>query len=189
MNSSAILFGVLPLIVFAIVDSFSSLKYALVSATLLAFLEMGFSFYYIGKLDIVTGFSVFLIIVLAATAYTNKKGIYLKMQPTVFSAILGLAMIILYFAGHPILYEMMHKYQSALPGQYTMMMQNPAMIEITKLSSHYCGYSLLLHAAANAWAALKLNNFWWIAIRISTFYFFLFIGMIAAGIHVRMTMF
>jgi len=185
MSSGMLLMGILPLLIFVIVDSFSGLKTALVSAIVLAILEAGMSLYFFGELDAVTGFSVVLIIGLAIYSYYAKSAIFIKFQPVVLSGALGLALLIFYWIGKPLFYIMLMKYQHQLPTEVKVQLQNPYFVEFFKLSSHYSGYALLLHAGLCAWAALKLSNWWWIAVRVLGFYILLFMAAMVSSFHLR----
>ena len=73
MNASSTILGILPLIVFVILDSFLGPKKALISAIVLAFVEAVYTIYTFGELDIVTGASVFFAFEYGG-AELNKEG-------------------------------------------------------------------------------------------------------------------
>src|SRR5688572_376961 len=141
MNTSSLLLGILPLLVFVIVDSFTGLKYALVSAVVMALLEAALSLYFFGEIDIVTGFSFLLVLIMAATSYKTKSSLFIKFQPVILSAVIGLALLISYWMGKPLLVLMMTKYQNQMPEATREMLANPLTQEIFSLSSHYLGYA------------------------------------------------
>lgn len=72
--------------------------------------------------------------------------------------------------GHPIIYEMMTKYAHLYPPELKSQMTHPIMIELFKLFTLIFGYGLFVHGALTAWVALKLSNWWWIAMRGIGFY-------------------
>ena len=180
MNTAAIFMGVLPLILFVVIDSFSGLKSALISAVIFAVLEVGFSLYLFGDLDFITICSLVLIIVLAGASYYTKSPLHFKLQPVILSAILGLFFLVTFFIGKPVLLIMLLKYQAQLPDVIKEASRIPVFQELCKLTSHYLGYAFLAHAGVTLWAALKLSKWWWIALRGIGFYFFMFLAIIVA---------
>ena len=180
MNYSVIVFGVLPLLLFVIVDSLSGIKAALITAIVIAVAEACLSLYFFGSLDWLTLVSVILVIVLAIVAYLKKNALHFKMQPVVLSTIIGLVFLITFFVGRPLLYELAFKYREQFPPHFSMMLLHPLMQQFLRLSSHYLGYAMLLHAFVTAWCAFKLSNWWWIAMRGVGFYLFSFVAMLLA---------
>ena len=184
MNYVAVFAGIIPLLVFVIVDMFSGLKTALITAVVLALAEGGLSFYLLGEIDWITGCSVGLIVVLAAISYYTKSSLQFKLQPVILSALFGLFFLVTFFLGKPILLELMLKYRDALPLEVQTALHFSPFLHLLKLSSCYMGWAFLAHAILTLWAALKLNNWWWIAMRGIGFYAFMFAAIIIAKIQV-----
>ncbi len=184
MGSSALLMGIIPLFIFVIIDSYAGMKSALISASLLALVEAGMSLHFFGTIDIVTGFSIALVLLLAAISYYAQSPLYFKFQPVVLSGILGAALIILYALGKPLLLIMAMKYKDQLPVEFQEKFGHPMMQELFDLGSLYAGFALIAHAGAVAYAAIKLSNWWWLVIRIAAFYIFLFIAIMIANIEI-----
>lgn len=185
MNSGAILFGILPLLAFVIVDSFSTMKTALIVTSILAIIEGVFSIYLFGELDWVTGLSVFLVLILAFLSYQKKSSTMIKFQPVVLGGVLGLIFLVSYWIGKPIFYLMLVKYKDQLPDAIRFQVMNPPMLDLFKYTTHYAGYALIIHAGMMAYAALKWNKWIWITIRIVGFYLLLFLAVFAASYHVK----
>ena len=185
MEYGSIFAGVLPLFVFVVIDAFSGPKSALISAILIAFLELAFSYYYIGEVDWITGLSFGLVFVLALTSFWKNKSTYLKFQPVILGVLLSGIMIITYLMDRPLLLEMVTKYKHVIPQKFIYLMETPTMILLLEKSTLTVGLSLLLHAGLVAYSALRHSNWVWIAMRALGFYVFIFIGQIAAIIWVR----
>lgn len=81
MDINIILLGLLPLVAFAIIDSFFSLKAGLISAILLALAEIFYSFYQFGSLDSLTIISLVLVLLLAGCSFKTQNSLYIKLQP------------------------------------------------------------------------------------------------------------
>ena len=180
MENSALYFGIIPLIAFVLIDSFMGLKAGLIAAIAFAFLESAASIYWFGGIDWLSILSLLLVLLLAYVSYRKKTAIHFKLQPVVLSIIFGMTFLITYWMGRPIMYSMLVKYQAQLPPQMQALMQDEQYIALLKLSSHYLGYALLLHAGLTAWAAFKMSNWWWVLIRGVGFYGFTILAMLIA---------
>ena len=174
MGSTTLLFGILPLLVFVIVDSFFDLKAALISAVVIALAEAILSFVLFGTLDIVTGFSVLLVLVMSFLSYQQKSDLAFKFQPVVLGVALGGALVISYWIGKPLLYLMTTKYASHMPQEVQNQLTNPLMKKFLIAGTQMCGLALLIHAGIVAYAAMKLSKWWWLVIRGIGFYVFVF---------------
>jgi len=178
---SGLLLGILPLLIFVIVDSFAGLKAALVCAVVFALIEAGASLYFFGELDLVTGFSVFLVILFSVAAYQKESQLIFKLQPVIVSWAIGLFLIISFYLDRPIIVEMMDKYGSKIP-QIAANLQNPLYRAWLHKTNHFMGYGLLAHGGVTLYAAFRMNNWWWIAVRGIGFYFFNFLAAILAAV-------
>jgi len=183
MSNTAIFFlGIIPLFVFVLIDSFMGPKAGLIAAAVLAAAEAIGTYYYFGKLDMETAASLFLVLLLAGVSYQSGSTMFIKFQPVVLSVGLGGFLLVSSYMGHPLMLEMAQKYQSLVPEKQRMLLSHPRMIKTLVIMSHYLGWALLAHAGATAYGALKMSNWWWIAIRGIGFYLFAFIAMFAAQI-------
>ncbi len=182
MNYSSLLLGILPLLAFVIIDSVLNQKAALISAIILAVLEAIVSYILFHEIDLVTIFSLTLVILLAVTAYKQNSSFLFKMQPVILSLFLGAALVISYAYNKPILYMMMLKYQNQMPVQIKEQITHPYFIALFRLSTFTLGIALFVHALVTYIAAIKLSNWWWIALRGIGFYVLCFIAMMVANI-------
>lgn len=185
MSSMAILFGILPLLIFVIVDSFMGLKAGLVAAIVMAFGEAGLSYYWFGELDKVTAVSFILVVAMGAVSLKTKSQIYIKLQPVVLGVVLAGVLLVTYFMGDPILVALMHKYASKMPPDIVSRIQHPLFVRMIALVHVHAGIGYLLHAALVGYAAFKLSNWWWIAIRGVGFYIVMFLATFTAQIQIR----
>jgi intracellular septation protein A len=185
MNESGVLLGILPLILFAIIDSFGGLKTALITAAVLAIAELLFSYFYFGEFDFITVTSVALILIMAAAAYTKKSSKFFKMQPVILSFVLGAIFLIAYLMGHELIYEMWEKYKVALPDATKEKFSHPFYVYMMKSYSFHIFWGLWLHACLCYFAAIKFNNFWWITTRVVGFYVCQFIPMMFCTLRIK----
>lgn len=177
-----LLAGILPLLIFVIIDSFLGLNKALVSAVILAILEAGFSLYYFHEVDSVTLFSLLTVALFCFISYKKSNPLFLKMQPTLISSIIGIILIVSYLINDPLLLNMSLKYADFFPPQFQKQIHSPLMQQLLIKSTLTVGWAHIAHAIVCGLAAFKLNKWWWIAIRGIGYYFFMIAGLIAAKV-------
>ena len=182
MESSNFFLGIAPLVVFVILDSFMSLKIALMSAILLAILEAIYTYINFGSLDLVTGFSLLLVSTLGALSYYKEDSIYFKYSPAILSTVMCFYFLFTYFIDEPLFVVMVEKYGSLFSDSQREMFKLPLMQRLLKMSTLTSGVGLFFHGIVTAYAAKKLSNIWWLVCRGVGFYVFLFISFICARI-------
>ena len=188
-----LLAGVLPLIIFAVVDSFAPMKKALAVAVAIAVLEGVFSYFYLGELDSVTVFSVLTVVGMAAISMKKGSPLIFKLQPVLIGGLFALALIISSVVGEPLFYVLTLKYRDVMLGMVEeslagtqalanlrFNLYNPLALEFLKTMTWVQGIMLGLHAGLVAYAAFKMSKWWWVAFRVVGFYVFLFLGMVVS---------
>ncbi len=180
MKNWMMLTGIIPLVLFVIVDTFAGLKAGLITAAIAAFLEAALSLYMFGELDIVTGTSVGLVLILAIVSWKMKSPLLFKLQPVIVGLLISLFLIGSYFYGKPFLLEMTMKYSDFFPPEIRTNLHLPFFQQTFSLATLYCGLTISIQTLLVLWAALKLNNWWWIIFRGVGFYLFLSIGFFLA---------
>ena len=178
MNASSTILGILPLIVFVILDSFLGPKKALISAILLAFAEAIYTIITFGELDIVTGASVFLLLSMGGLSLIKKETIYFKFQPVIFSVLFGIFMLYSYFAETNFFLVAIEKYKSFIPVDKHFVWKIPEVRQALINLPLVFGFGLFIHAIVTAIAAIKLSNWWWILCRAVGFYFIFFVSWV-----------
>ena len=185
MSSSSWIIGLVPLLAFAILDSFFGLKTGLIAALVLAIAECVWTWISFGELDQISIVSLALIIILGALAWKKKSPIIFKIQPSLISFFLGAWLIISWSVGEPVFVAMIKKYAAMLPIDIRQNIQNPQYLAFISLTTLTTGVGMLFHAFATGYAAFKLSNWWWIAVRGIGFYLFAFISMLCARIMIN----
>ncbi len=180
MNSATLILGIIPLIVFVLVDSFSSTKMALIFAVLFALAETIFSLYYFQTIDEVTIFSFVMVLILGAISYKNENPLWFKFQPVILSVFIGAYLIITFLINKPLLVEMTTKYISLFPIEKRSQIMHPYFQALLGMSTLTVGISFLLHGVLVAICAVKLSNIWWLIMRGVGFYLFMFLGLFVA---------
>ena len=78
MNSTTLLFGVLPLIAFVLIDSFAGLKAGIISALLFAVVEVAYSVVVYKKIDEITLGSLALVLIFGYLSYKSGSSFISK---------------------------------------------------------------------------------------------------------------
>ncbi len=185
MNTSSLLYGLIPLVVFAIIDSFSSSNKAIFMALVVAIIESIWTFYYFKTLDFVSLFSLGTLLIFAFISLRKKDSFFFKFQSSFMSLVFAIALFISHLLKKPIFWEMMQKYKMHLPSHMQGPVNSPLFKEYLSLTTFYLSFTLLAHAILTTYAALKMSKWWWLFIRGIGFYFFLFAAVILAQIDLR----
>ena len=183
MGFWSILAGMLPLIIFVIADTFLGLRKGILLAVLAALFELGLSLALLGTLDFFTMVSLLLVLVMGIVSWKMKSATFFKMQPVVMGAVLSLALIISSIIDRPLLTLMMVKYKDVFPVQMQVLLSHTRIIKWLDLATLYCGIGIFVQTMLMAWAAMRLNNWWWLIFRGMGFYLFIFLGGFLAHIH------
>lgn len=177
---SALLFGVLPLIAFVIIDAFLGLKAGLIAAIVLALAETIYSFYEFGSLDYISFISLFLVSAFAFFSYKSQNPIFMKLQPVFLGVCFGLIFLVMQAIDKPLLIVLCQKYENLIPGEVRKNLNNPEALAVLSRSSLLLGVGFLAHASAVAYAALRMNNWWWLGIRGAGLYLMMFVCLVLA---------
>ena len=180
--SYSVWFLIIPLLLFAIVDSFATLRAALIVAALGAFGEVAFTYYYFGELDSFSIASVFLVLLLCGLALVKESRSIFYLKPALLSFGFGAFLTIAYFLGNHVLLDGFNKYSLAIPvnAEAFAMIGKERMDLLFINMGLTTGVALLAHSVVAAYAALKLSRWWWFAIAGVGVYAFMFLGAIVA---------
>lgn len=165
MNMNFILFGLLPLLAFVVIDSFLGLKAGLISAIILAVAEALYTIYEFGSLDALSIASLILVLAFGLLSLKSQNSIYMKLQPVFLGLSFGVVILILQALGKPLLPLFIEKYGAQFPDEIMVNLKNPMMHTMLSQVSFNLGIGFLLHAGLVAFAAFRLNNWWWLLIR------------------------
>jgi intracellular septation protein len=179
MDVSLFWIGILPVVAFVILDSFTTKKNAIYSAIALAVAELLFTIIKFHTIDELTVFSVLLVIVFGGISIKKNNDLFFKLQPAFLGLFFALSFFFFYYVlDKPIFNFMMEKYfnnnvemflKGRIPREYFMRLLN--------VLSRDLGWWILGHAALTAYAAVKLSKWWWFFIRVPAFYIILIIAM------------
>lgn len=157
--------GLVPLVIFVVIDSFAGLKAGIISALLFALLEAGYTYWTMHKLDEITMISLGLVAVFGYLSYYYENPLIFKLQPVILGVMIGLAFLIMQYLDKPLMVMMANKYRELLPQPLQQNLANPFVLARLSKVSLYFGFGFLLHAGMVGYAAFWLSNWWWLAIR------------------------
>lgn len=160
-----VLFGVLPLLVFVVVDSFAGLKTGVLSAIAFALAEAAYTYYVYRELDGLTIGSLVLVLVFGLFAIKADSPLIFKIQPVVLGLGFGLTLLIMQAMGKPLMVLMAQKYQYLFPAELRERINQPFVLAMFAALSHILGWGFLIHAGLVGYAAFYMSNWWWLAIR------------------------
>lgn len=170
VNSIMALQGLLPLIVFAIVDIFAGLRAGIVAAIIFALLEAGWSYHEFGEVDRLTWISLILIIVMGAIAFKMRSDRLFKFQPVVLSLFMSLALLYFQIFETPLMIQMLPKVRPMLPEANRAVTFEPRMIAMFVRVDAMMVVVFALHAALVAWAAMHRSTLYWLVMRGAALY-------------------
>ncbi len=180
MSWSTLLFGILPLIIFVLIDSFAGVKAGVMGAVFFALLEMVYTLVVYGKIDEITLGTFLLVVVFGVLSYRTDNPIFFKLQPVVFGVIVGVVLLVMQALDKPLLVMLMEKYQYMFPEEARARMLDPFVVKQMARVSGILGWGFLLHAGIVGYAAFYMSSGWWLFIRGIGFYGMVFIcGLLA----------
>ncbi len=181
MNSN-LWIGILPVLVFVILESFTNKKAALISALILAVAELIFTISVYGTIDEITILGFVLVGLAVFLSLKTDNDIYFKLQPAILGWILcGIFFFFYFVLGRPLLSEMFHKYMgTSIQEMLGQNINQDFLDRYLKILSRDMGWLFLIHGSLTAFAALKMSKWWWFAIRVPGLYILLFIFSLIA---------
>ncbi len=176
--------GLLPLIAFVVVDALLSIKAALLTTVFMAIGEAIWTYITFKELDSVTIFTLVSVLIMALISYKKQTPIFIKLQPAILSAVFATGLIVSYLINRPFILLMMEKYNgfapTAMEQQLKTLLTQNWFRQMLVTNTWTMGVMLYVHGIVTTFAAFKLGNWWWLALRGIGFYIFLFASMILA---------
>ena len=180
MNWWFLLLDLVPLLVFVLVDSFSNMRYAIVCALAAAAFEIGYSFFALGGIDEFSLVSVGLILVFGGLSLRFDTPIYFKFKPVVMAAVMAGVFMVTYALDRPLLVMAVERYSHTFPQTFRNVLERPEVLGVLRRASLYMVFGLIAHGVIVGWAAVRLNNWWWLALRSVGFYVMMWLVVMSA---------
>ena len=170
MDWTILLLDFAPVLVFVVIDSFSNARYAVVGAVAVAGMEIGYSLYAFGEIDAFSYVATALILLFGGLSFKFNNPVYFKFRPVAIGIALAITCLVSYAMGKPLLVIAVERYSQAIPPQFHSQLQDPYIQAVLRRGSLYMGFGLIAQAILVGWAAVRLSNWWWLAIRTVGFY-------------------
>ena len=174
--------GLIPLIIFAIIDSKCNLKIALLALGIATIIECIYTVITIGSLDAISLLSIGCVVILALLSYQKQSSIFIKLKPTILNGALGLFMLFQSILGAPLFLTLVNKYPQLIPVNSHIFFNTPVGTQYLTHTSFNVGIGLLFHALLVAYAGLRKNNIWWVLTSTIGFIMVLVIAIFIAAI-------
>ncbi len=164
------LLGLLPLVVFAILDIFAGLNVAILGAIAVGLLEALWSWYRFGSVDQLTWISLGLIFGMGVISMRMKDARLFKFQPVVLALVFAATLAWFQWRGEPLLVQMLPRVAAMMPDDMAWMAKDEMVIRRMARLDLFLIVSFVLHGAIVAWSALRRSTVQWVLWRALGFY-------------------
>jgi intracellular septation protein A len=182
---SGLILGLIPLIIFAVLDATASLNVALIALAIATVIECVYTISAFGALDSISAMSIGLVVLLGGLAYKKKSAVIIKLKPAILNGGLGLMFLFHSLMNQPLFNQLIEKYPQLVPENLSQIIATPNGALYFSLISLYTGYALIIHAGLVAYAGLKWNNFWWGVMSTIGLFIAIVIATIVAGFQIQ----
>lgn len=165
MTWTIVLYGVLPLLVFAIVDFYASVKWAVIAAIACAFADIFITYFSLGMWDPGTIVAFVMIAILGIVTLRLENPLYVKLQPVMMAAVFSVILAYVQFVGGGIMAKYMPLIRSQLPAAMRTNLDNPKFVALMDQAVSGLILVFIVHGAWVAWAAYKKSTVTWLMVR------------------------
>ncbi len=159
------LVGIMPMILFVIIDYYTSAKNAIFAAVLTSSLFGVISYFILDDFIYESVFIVVAMIVMGTIAVKLKNSVYFKMQPVVTN--IGLVLFLSYFQifDEPFIFKVIPKMTKYLPENKLALLETAAVQDMLSRITVFLIIWVIFHSIVVGFAALRLSNTAWIILR------------------------
>lgn len=144
--------GLLPIVVFTLIDEYQGPFWGTVVAMLFGCGEIAYEKFRLGKIEKITLISNFLIFILGIASIATDSGLWFKMQPAIFEAFCALFLWGSLFLKKPLIVSLAEKQGNVFPLE---------AYSLLKMLTLRLGIFLGIHAALATWAAIAWTTAQW----------------------------
>lgn len=178
MAKNALLFALIPLVLFWAVEEYFGLKAALIVGSIAAVIELTYEKIKYKKISFMTLVSNGLVLGLGAVSYVMDSGVAFKLQPAVMELGMAFVMIATRFKGEPFIVRTFQDFKGLDLEKKEAIMKQSWFIKRLKSLDHRMVIFLILHGLALIWAALYGSTRIWILLKGVLFYVLLVVVML-----------
>lgn len=160
---------ILPIIAFAIADSFAGLRWGIISAIALALLAFVANFWLQGEFEPSSTIEPILILVLGFAALRFNDSRWFKFQPVVTNGAIAILLAYYQIFDTPMLVKYLPLMKTMLPPEKQEVLANPVLQQVFANISHHLIYFMIAHGVIVAWAALRKSNWIWVASKLAAY--------------------
>ena len=160
---------ILPIVAFAIADTFAGLKWGIIAAISLAMLAFVAIFWLQGGFELSSTIEPILILVLGLAALRFNDSRWFKFQPVVANAAIAILLAYSQIFDTPLLVKYLPLMKTMLPPETQELVENPIFLKVMSNTSHHLIYFLIAHGLLVAWAAMRKSNWVWVIAKLAAY--------------------
>lgn len=162
--------GLLPIVLFVVGDLAAGMRAGASVAIVAALAELVFSYFYFGELDGASVGTAVLVVLLGAVTLYMDHPLYLKLQPAVVAAVLGLFLVYFQVAGEPYLVQMVPKLSAFMGEEQRWALTQPETLGRLRRLGWWMGATFLIQGAVLATLARSARAHGsWLAVRLAIY--------------------
>jgi|MDTA01.3.fsa_nt_gb intracellular septation protein A len=165
-----LIFDLIPLLIFVILDSLGKMRYALIGAVTAAGFEIGYSYFAMGSIDSFSLIFAGTILLFASLSYYFNNSIFFRLKPAIIGGITGMIVVVTSMMGEPVLLSMADRYSTHLPENMSHTLQNQYVRDQFTNINHYMGFGLIIHSILTTWAAIYTGRWIWFFVSVPGLY-------------------
>lgn len=184
MGAENLAVGILPIIVFVLVDIYVGARAGALAAVTLAVLWLGWTYWRIGEVDMLSWVEFACIVVLGSVSAWMNKSQFFKFQPVAVGFLTAAFLGYFQLMGNPLLIQMIPVAKKMLPPEQASQFDAPQIVEMLGRASGHLAIVLFLHGLFVAYAALKKSTVYWMWARLAVYPLMIFV-FVAEALIVR----
>ena len=159
-----LLFDLVPLIVFTILDTLGNMRYALIGAVIAAIINLLYSHLFLGGIDAISLVFVGIIVFSAALSYYAQNPLFFKLKPAAIACMTACIMLVTSAIDTPVMVEMVNQYAPMMPEMIKNPVEQERLLTVLERTNLYMGFGFIIYAIACTWAAFYMSRWSWLAI-------------------------
>lgn len=171
MQWQLLLFSMLPILAFAVVESFGNRRNAVMAAVVVAAVECVYNSVQLGFVEAFSLLSLVLFLVLGGLSLRRDRIVIFKFQPVAMGIVWAAAFWIhdsFFLSDKALLPLILDKYVGV--NEVIPPYQRGYFAIYAQTMAKSLPFLLVLHAGLTAYAALRLSTWWWFQVRVFGFY-------------------
>ncbi len=183
MSWTLFLYGVLPLLVFAVVEVYAGMRWAVGSAAVFAFADIFLTHASMGIWDPGSFVAFGTIVALGVVSVHYKNDVFFKLQPTIMAVLFAGILIYFQFFSVPLATRYLPLVREYLPPGMRATSEQPGFLLIMNRSCTALIGVFLVHGAICALAAFRFSTWAWLFARGVGIWILLFIAVVVVSIY------